>query len=147
MCVLSPFSGKLAKSLLSFPFSPNPPSTHIGHLKKRSSLLALLSSGLFLYYISFSFVPGGKSYLFTPRKSCHGDGKTCFLAKCHGKDSPQPREKSNIPFGGDIVHFKSTTGPLCSPTSGLLLQGYYYPGGMVFPLPLAQCLWHSCTEH
>ena len=67
----SPFPCNLSSSLSLSPLL----QTHQAHtrcsLKKRTSLAALLSSGLLLYYISFAFVPGGQSYFFTPRKSCH----------------------------------------------------------------------------
>lgn len=32
----------------------------------------------------------------------------CFLAVCHWKDHPPSREKLNIPFGSDVVHFKAS---------------------------------------
>lgn len=78
--------------------------------------------------LPFAFAPGGKSYLFSPRKSCHWDGKICFLAKCHQNDSPQPREKSNAPFGGGTVYFKAPLDLHAAPYAGLS------PGGVITPM-------------
>lgn len=129
MCVSlsSPFPCNLSSSLSLSPLL----QTHQAHthcsLKKKTSLAALLSSGLLLYFISFAFVPGGQSYFFTPRKSCHWDGKTCFLAECHWKDSPQPREKIKYSFWWWHCSLSSTTGPPRSPHIRALTPGALLP--------------------
>ena len=109
MCVplLPPLPRRLSSSLaLSLCATP---AVHTHMISWRRELLWLLSCHL-VYRVTFPFVfvLGGKSYLFTPRKSCDGDGKMCFLAVCHWKDHPPSREKLNIPFGSDVVHFKAS---------------------------------------
>lgn len=93
--MIAPFPYKLSSSRplsLCFPPLPLPMHTHV--VTCRRELLWLLSSNL-VYCITafpFGFVPGAKSYLFPPRKSCHWDGKICFLARCHQR---VPRLENN----------------------------------------------------
>ena len=113
--------------------SLSPPQVHT-RVTCRRGRLRLLSHHLVYCVTTFLFasVPGGKSYLLSPRKSCRWNGKIRFLAKCLQKDRPQPGEKPDAALVGRCL----LPGPLPHPHSGCSYRSVTVPLGWVHSFPL-----------